>query len=397
MTQKQQVLDEIDQEWIADQAERLVRVPSVTMQEEDVCRLYEQQLRELGLQVDVREVTPGRSNLYSRISGAGGGPTLMLNGHLDTIPNQNDQPVYRDGDLMYGRGTTDMKGGMAAILGATRALLAAGVQLRGDLLLTAVVGHEEPEAAKDGVLAMVDDINEGRLACDRIVIVEGPDALWVMSMGSMVFTITLESARGGTHTQYVPFTDNPIRYMGTLIDRIHEHQVELDGGRVHPLAGAERIDLGIVRSGDYFNRTPSQCVLTGTRRWMPGKNAAEVLSELRELAEPIAKSGELVLHISMEHEREPFETPAEDPLTRAVAAGHRQATGTEPELVGKRIVGDANLYVHGSRVPTIYYGPSNETAHADIESVSITRMESAAKVYALAAIEFCGVAPKSHI
>ena len=81
----QQVLEHIDADWIAEQTERLVRVPSVTLEEQEVCRLYEQQLRELGLDVDVREVTPGRPNLYARIAGSGDGPTLMLNGHLDTI------------------------------------------------------------------------------------------------------------------------------------------------------------------------------------------------------------------------------------------------------------------------------------------------------------------------
>ena len=234
-----------------------------TLEEQEVCRLYEQQLRELGLDVEVREVTPGRANLYARIRGTGNGSTLMLNGHLDTIPNQNNQPVYRDGDLMYGRGTTDMKGGMAAILGAARALLEAGVQLKGDLLLTAVVGHEEPKAKKDGPLALIDDINSGLIACDRIIIVEGPDALWIMSMGSMVFTITFESDRGGTHTQYVPFSENPIRFLGDTIARINEFQIELDGGAVHPLAGPKRIDVGIVRAGDYFNRTPNTCTVTG--------------------------------------------------------------------------------------------------------------------------------------
>ena len=391
MTVQQHVLDSIDGSWIADETERLVRVPSVTLEEEEVCRLYERQLRELGLEVDVREVTPGRPNLYARIRGTGGGSTLMLNGHLDTIPNQNNQSVYRDGDLLYGRGTTDMKGGMAAVLGAARGLLAANVQLRGDLLLTAVVGHEEPEAQKDGPRALIEDINSGRVTCDRIIIVEGPDALWVMSMGSMVFTITLESPRGGTHTQYVPFSENPIRFLGELISRIHQFQTELDAGVVHPLAGAERIDLGIVHAGDYFNRTPGQCAITGTRRWAPGKSAEQVLLELRSLAEPFARAGGLQLRVEMQHQREPFETPADDPLTKAVAAAHLQVTGTESELIGKRIVGDANLYVHGSGVATIYYGPSNETAHADVENVSIQRMESAAKVYALAAMEFCGV------
>jgi len=392
MTNEQQVLNAIDAAWIVDQAERLIRIPSVTLQEQEVCRCYERQLRDLGLDVDVREVTPGRPNLYARIPGAGDGPTLMLNGHLDTIPNQNDQPFYRDGDLLYGRGSTDMKGGMAAILGTARALLSCGVRLKGDLWLTAVVGHEEPQAEKDGPCALIEDINSERTSGDRIIIVEGPDALWVMSMGSMVFTISLESDRGGLHTQYVPFSENPIRYVGDLLGRINRFQQELDDGQIHPLAGAERIDLGIVRAGDYFNRTPQHCAFTGTRRWSPGKTAADVLAELKSLAVEVVAGGGLAVQVSMEHEREPFETPLDDPLIEAVASAHRQVTTAEPELVGKRIVGDANLYVHGAGVPTIYYGPSNETAHADVENVSITRMVSSAKVYALSALGYCGIA-----
>jgi succinyl-diaminopimelate desuccinylase len=341
--------------------------------------------------VDVREVTPGRPNLYSCVRGQGEGPTLMLNGHLDTIPNQTNQSCYRDGDLLFGRGTTDMKGGMAAVLGAVRALQESGTELAGDLWLTAVVGHEEPEAGKDGPKALIQDINDGRIAADRIIIVEGDDELWVMSMGSMVFTVTLTPSNGGRHTQYVDFRDNPIRFAGDLVAAIAARQDELDSADVHPLAGAERIDLGILHAGDYFNRTPVSCRFTGTRRWSPGKSAAEVLEELGQLVAPIALAGGMTAEVTMDHEREPFETELDDPLVEAVGAAHRELFDEDPRVIGRRIVGDANLYVHGSGVPTIYYGPSNETAHADIENVSITRVVDSARIYALSAMNFCGV------
>ncbi len=392
MSNESEVLKHVDGEWIAEQAVKLVEIPSVTMDEEDVCRCYEEQLRDLGLEVDVREVTPGRNNLYARIAGEGGGPALMLNGHLDTIPIGDCWPCRREDDLIYGRGTTDMKGGMASALGAVRALLAANVRLKGDLWITAVVGHEETEAKKDGPLALVEDIKNGRIGGDCIVIVEGRDALWVMSMGSMVFTITMESARGGQHTQYVPFADNPIRHMGDLIRRIHERQQEMDAGELHPLAGAERIDLGIAQAGDYFNRTPLLCTLTGTRRWGPGQNAQQILADLEELARPFAEAGDLKLTVQMEHEREPFETPQDHAAVVATATAHRAVTGEEAEHIGMRIVGDANIYVNGSGVPTFYYGPSNETAHADVEWVSVERMEKAASAYALATLQYCGTA-----
>ncbi len=382
----------VDGDWIAQQAQTLVEIPSVTMQEAEICQTYASQLRGLGLTVDQRQVSSGRYNLYARLPGIGNGPSLMLNGHLDTIPIGNCVSCRREGDRLYGRGATDMKGAMAAMLGALRALKATDISLAGDLWLTAIVGHEEPEAEKDGPLTLIEDHKSGRVGGDRILIGEGWNELWVMSMGSMVFTIQLTSPRGGTHTTYVPFAENPIRFVGDLIQRITAYQAELNAGTAHPLAGAERIDLGMAQAGDYFNRTPVHCRLTGTRRWGPGVNADDVLAELRALAAPFAEAGQLDLSVNMTHEREPFETPSDDAAVRAAAQAHRFVHGSQVAISGKRIVGDANLYVNLGGVPAFYYGPSNDTAHADGEWVSLTRLKQAAQVYALTAVGYCGLA-----
>ncbi len=383
--------DAVDGEWIAQLAQAMVEIPSVTMQEAEVCQFYAAQLRELGFDVDQRRVTDGRYNIYARLAGTGDGPSLMLNGHLDTIPIGDCVPCRREGDRLYGRGATDMKGAMAAKLGALRALKSVGVTLAGDLWLSAIVGHEQPEAGKDGPLALIEDWKSGRIGGDRILIGEGWNELWVMSMGTMVFEIELTSPRGGTHTTYVPFGENPIRFLGDLIQRITAYQEELDRGGLHPLAGAERIDVGTVEAGDYFNRTPVLCRLTGTLRWGPRANAEEALAELRELAAPIAEAGQLELNVNMIHEREPFETPGDDPAVQAAAQAHRFVHGGQAEITGKRIVGDANLYVNLGGVPSFYYGPSNETAHSDGEWVSLSRLTQAAQVYALTAAEYCGL------
>ena len=222
---------------IAQQAQAMVEIPSVTMDEAEVCQYYAAQLRELGFDVDLRRVNGDRYNIYTRLPGAGNGPSLMLNGHLDTIPIGDCVPCRREGDRLYGRGATDMKGAMAAKLGALRALKSCGVSLAGDLWLSAIVGHEEPEAEKDGPLALIEDFKRGRIGGDRILIGEGWNELWVMSMGSMVFNIELSSPRGGTHTTYVPFGENPIRFVGDLIQRITAYQEELDAGAQHTPGG----------------------------------------------------------------------------------------------------------------------------------------------------------------
>ena len=386
------VLASIDREWIARETAAMIQIPSVTMNEKDVCAHFQARLQSLGLKVDVREVTPGRNNLYACIRGSGGGPSLALNGHLDTIPIGSAWPYRRVGDRLHGRGTEDMKGGMAAMLAAGKALAESGLRLKGDLWLTAVVGHEEAEAQKDGPRALVEDVKTGRLPCDRILIVEGDQSLWVMSMGSTVFSITLESSLGGSHTNNVPFGNNPIRFMGELITAIRDLQVRLDAGARHPLAGPERIDIGIAQAGDYHNRTPVRCYIEGTRRWMPGKTVHDIVREIEEIARPIAHAGDLTLSVSHVMEREPFEVAADDPAVIAARNAASIVTGRAPPLVGRRIVGDANIYANGSGTPTFYYGPAYSTAHSDDEWVDIADLEISAKVYAITAIHYCGIA-----
>jgi acetylornithine deacetylase/succinyl-diaminopimelate desuccinylase-like protein len=125
---------------------------------------------------------------------------------------------------------------------------------------------------------------------------------------------------------------------------------------------------------------------------MPGKTVADIRAELEALVRPFAAAGRLGFELRIEQEREPFETPPEDDAVRAVIAAAQRVTGATPKIVGRRIVGDANLYVHGTGIPTFYYGASNHTAHADVEWVSVDRIRRSAQVYLAAAAAYCGVA-----
>jgi acetylornithine deacetylase/succinyl-diaminopimelate desuccinylase-like protein len=382
----------VDPEWLAEETLALCKIKSVTMEEQEVCAHYASRLRALGLDVEEREVTPGRFNLYARLAGRGDGPTLALNGHIDTVPIYSAWPPGREGDRIVGRGSTDMKGGMAALLATARVLIESGRKLKGDLLLTAVVGHEEAVARKDGPNAFVNDLASGRVSADAILIAEGAPELWVMSMGSANFTIQLDSESGGTHTDNTPFRNNPIRFVGALIEAVVARQEKFDRGAAHPLAGHQRIDLGVVRAGDLYNRTPTRCTLVGTRRWAPGLSANDIRQELVELVEPIARQGNLKFEVIIEQEREPFETASSQPAVLATREAAELVTGRAPRLVGRRLVGDANIYVNGTGIPTYYYGPMNETAHSDHEWVSVRTLADCARVYLGTAVGYCGLA-----
>ena len=213
-----------------------------------------------------------------------------------------------------------------------------------------------------------------------------------MSMGSANFAIHLHSDSGGTHTDNTPFERNPICFLGKLIGRVDAKQRELDEGLSHPLAGHERIDLGIVQAGDLYNRTPARCTMVGTRRWAPGKTVADIRRELAELVEPIAAAGNLKAEIVIEQEREPFETPAEHPAVMATRRAAECVMDCSPCVIGRRVVGDANIYVNGAGIPAYYFGPMNDSLHSDHEWVSIKQITECAKIYLGTALGFCGVA-----
>lgn len=369
------------------------------MEEHRICSYFIDEVEGMGLEVTVREVSPGRNNIYALLPGEmpETAPSLMFNGHLDTIPIGQCALFERHGDVIKGRGASDMKGGLASMLGAVKAILDAGIRLKGNLWLTAVVGHEGTEAAKDGPKALIHDLNSGTVSCDGILIGEGENECWIMSMGSMVYTITLTSKVGGIHTTHVPFEKNPIRSVGDILCGITELQRRLNRGTYHPLAGFERIDVGTVHAGDYFNRTPVRSTCAGTRRWLPGRNAKEVLEELTSLVLPLAQATDSDCRITMEHQREPFELPPDHPLVQTVVKAHSTVFGKQTRIVGKPIVADASLYCNLAGVPSMYYGPGSNTAHSDEEWISLNDIIETAKVYAVTAIEYCGPASPDSV
>jgi acetylornithine deacetylase/succinyl-diaminopimelate desuccinylase-like protein len=125
---------------------------------------------------------------------------------------------------------------------------------------------------------------------------------------------------------------------------------------------------------------------------MPGKTREQVSAALQSLCERLAGQSGLTFQFSLEAAREPFETPAHHPVVRAFDVAARRMTGSPVKQIGMALVGDGNLFANEAGVAAVYYGPAHETAHSDHEKVSAARLAHCAKVYALAALEFCGQA-----
>jgi acetylornithine deacetylase/succinyl-diaminopimelate desuccinylase-like protein len=245
---------------------------------------------------------------------------------------------------------------------------------------------------KEGPLRLIEQIRSGAFRPDAILIVEGPSAIWCSSLGSAIFTLTLEADRGPVHTIKVPYKENPVRWLARLLDEIDRLDDRLALLSPHPLAGRDQINVGIVSAGDYFNRLPVRLTVTGTRRWGPGRTVEDVRAELEEIGQKVAQASGLHSSLALAGVREPFETPRTHPLIQAMERAGQQVGGRVPSVIGMGLVGDANLYVNEIGIPTAYFGPAYETAHSDEERVNVQQLASIAGMYALTAIAYCGLA-----
>lgn len=387
------VLSLIDPAAIARDTLEFVKVNSETGAEAEGSRFLARLLEREGLEARLEDAEPGRPNVYSRLPGnSAAAPCLMFNGHTDTIPVGNCEPPRLEGDWVVGRGAEDMKGGLVAAVHAVSALRKGAVPLAGDLWLTGVIGHETPRGKKEGPLRLIERLRSGSIRADGIVIVEGPCAIWSASLGSAIFRVTITSPRGIIHTIKVPYSENPARWLGRLLEEFASIEQEFSSAQAHPLCGRERLNVGMIQAGDYVNRLPTPIQVLGTWRWKPGQTQEDVRGRLQRLCQKLASESGMAFEFSLEAAREPFETPEGHPLVQALSEAGELIAGSRPARIGMGLVGDGNLYANLAAVPCVYYGPAHETAHSDHERVSIPQLVHCARVYAAAAMRFCGVA-----
>jgi len=390
----QRIFKHIDPEALGRDLLEFVKINSETGRDHQGSIFLAELLEREGFEVSVDDTTKG-ANIYSRVMGTNskvGKRSLVINGHVDTIPVGHCVPPCVDGDWVWGRGTEDMKGGVVAMVHAASALRKSGVRLGGDLWLTGVVDHESPEGLKVGPRRLIQRMQEGKILADSIIIAEGPCAIWRASLGTTVFTFTITSDLGQVHTVKVPYKDNPAHWLGRLLVEFAQLEESFCAALPHPICGHENLNVGQVIGGDYFNRLPTPISVSGKWRWKPGKTFQNLQTQLNILCDRLAKESGLKFTVSFAATREPHETPENHPIIDALKSAGNLAAGKTPEVIGLALAGDANYYANEAGVSTVYYGPSHETSHSDHERVSVSQLAHCAKIYALTAMLFCGVA-----
>jgi acetylornithine deacetylase/succinyl-diaminopimelate desuccinylase-like protein len=355
----------------------LVRVASPTGDTRTAAELYAERLRDLGLDVELqRDAFPATPIVVARLRGSRPGPTLVLNGHLDTVPIPHAEPEV-DGDRVYGRGAADMKGALAAAAEAARVI--AAEDFAGELAIVAIGLHEAPGGRGEDLTHLL----ANGFTADYAVVCEltQPGKVVVAHMGQA--TVEIEITREGmpTHELQTPAgTPHPLHAAARVLEAIRRRNDELAADE-HPWVGAETYFVGELHGGDFYNRFPARARVVGTRRWAPGNTLASVESEYRDLLASVARETGCEIELDLRLVRGEYGIDPEHDLVRALQAAHEAVTGQTLEPVGWKVVADGALW-SAAGIPTVYHGPVGVGAHADVEYVEVPELVRAASVYA---------------
>jgi acetylornithine deacetylase len=395
-----------------DWASRAIDTPSFTGSEEAMAELVRETLLDLRLRVQWQQVEDGRANVLGIREGAGGGPSLMFNGHMDTsysgrepwlahVPGFQPQAFVEEGRL-YGLGISNMKGALACYVEALRALDDAGVRLRGDVMIAAVAGEIEKTQYGDAQGAEYRGYAAGSRhlvahggVADMCILGEPTESKVVLGhFGSLWLRISTTGPFVHTAFSEGKLPENAIVRMRDVLEAVLEWIPTWEGDPENAYRGARPIvNVGALQGGFGWrvSRTPHRADLFLDVRVPPTKPMAtaraQVLDLVRGLAARFPDHGvEGEVYVTA-----PGAEIAEDhPLVGALDAAHAEVFGATPERDVTRWFSDASVLTRYG-IATVNYGTSSgllDTVRG--ENLSIDGLVKTAEVYARAATKVCG-------
>ena len=362
-------------------ARALVATPSVNPEIEEsgageaaVAELTAEWLRGWGLTVDTSEVAAGRWNVVGSLEGVGVGPTLLLNGHLDTVgvAGMSVQPF--GGDLkdrrLWGRGSCDMKGGVAALLAAAAKVAR---EPPPGALVVALTADEEH--ASLGMEALV----RSGMRADAAVVCE-PTSLAVMPAHKGFVWVEAAFRGRAAHGSRPDAGVDAIEHAGRYLTALGALRSRLCAGEPHPLLGHGSFHAGTIDGGSAPSVYPGACRLVLERRTLPGESAAGAMDEFQAVLDELAAEiPELEAKLTQGLTRPATEIPNDSPLVAGLLAACA-AEGVDPRLAGMTAWVDA-AFLNQAGTPAVCFGPGSIVqAHSADEWIDPSEIVTCAAV-----------------
>jgi len=341
-------------------------------------------LNSIGMKTEITFIQKDRPNVVGKTGGDG--PILMLNGHMDTVGVDYMEagpfkPVKRDGNI-YGRGAADMKGGLAAILSAARAVIDSGCELEGCLLVAAVCDEEHTSIGTENLM------KEARV--DTAVVGE-PTNLDILIAHKGFAWIDIETRGIAAHGSAWDEGVDAIAKMGKVQVGLEDYMNDKLLMKKHPILGPPSGHSSIISGGRELSTYPDVCKLQVERRLIPGESRKDIEMELELLFSSIRKidddfDGKFEITLF----RGPMEVKRDAELCKLLSDCIISVTGVKPKFIGRSYWLDTQIISeHG--VPVVAFGPRGYGLHAAVEYVEIDSVVQNAVILENLIKKYCGV------
>ena len=385
----------VDRQYVTRTLQDLVHINSINPAlevggpgEAEIAAYVARALEVAGLDVATHESEPGRVSVVGRLDGRAepggrGGRSLMLNAHMDTV-GVADMPKpfsgeIRDGKL-YGRGSYDMKGSLAAMLGGAKALADAKAPFRGSLLIAGVADEEN---ASIGTADLIP-----RYQVDGAIVTE-PTHLEVCLAHKGFAWIEVTTEGRAAHGSRPDLGVDANLAMGQFLGRLADLERELRARTPHPLVGPPSLHAGVLKGGTAPSVYAASSKLTIERRMIPGETESQVVGEVAAIVDGLARGDarfQATHHLTLA--REPFEVSRDAEIVRCVARSLEAELGTPARYGGQTPWMDSALLA-AAGVETVVIGPTGAGAHAAEEWVDVESVVQLAGVLVRAVLEYC--------
>jgi len=392
----EKIFNSYNEEEVVNLLSNLIKIPShknVNWQENKMVEyIKEFLLKEDIKNIEVEYIQENRPNLTAFIKGSGEGESLMLNGHLDTVPPYNMivpafEPIISNGKIS-GRGAVDMKGSLAAMLLAIALIKRSGIKLKGDLIFSGVIDQEQRSIGSVGLV-------EKNLKVDYAVIGE-PTNLKICNahkgMEWIKIIVKGKSAHGSTPEKGI----NPIYHACRIANEIELLNKELET-RENDIMGNPTVNVGVIAGGNDPNIVPSVSYIEVDRRYTDEENQERIYEEIKRILIRLnaAYPGYQTEIVSMDDricplKNIPLSVPKDSKIVSALVRSFKNVNDIEPEITSFRGWSDAALFKSELDIPSIVFGPGlPEQCHAADESLSIEELKNAVKIYLALILEIC--------
>jgi acetylornithine deacetylase len=336
--------------------------------EADVARRIAAELNAIGLRVHITEVAPGRPNVVGVLDGRATGRTLMLCGHIDTVGvagmDKPFDPVERDGRL-YGRGAQDMKGGVAAMIGAARVIAESGGLGNGRLVIAAVIDEEHASLGADALVT--------GFRADAAVVTEPTDLDIAVAHKGFQW-IDIETGGRAAHGSRPLEGRDAIMRMGRVLAGFEALDRRLQSGHPHPLLGTASLHASTIGGGREWSSYPDHCSLQVERRTLPGESDTIALAEASAILDALRdQDSQFEGAASLTFGRSPYEIDPRETLPTLLAAAVRSA-GHDAMRVGMSFWTDAAI-LGAAGIPSVLFGPGGAGLHSTEEYVRLRDVE----------------------